>query len=199
MPALEAQLTSFENAHTQVLSISIDSSPVHANFGSSLGGISYPMLSDFHPKGAMAQSYGTYLEDKGFTDRATVIVDAQGIVRHASSIGQRDMSELAKICQEIDAAYGEGLPARPQPPGLPSNAIVYVRDQCAASRSVLLAKTNLGLSDVSVRNVSQDPSALAELEAISGGKVAPILLADGKVVAESADIVSFLAAATSSL
>ena len=40
-----------------------------------LGGISIPLLSDFHLKGAVASLYGVYLEEAGITDRATVIVD----------------------------------------------------------------------------------------------------------------------------
>jgi len=54
-------LPRFRAAHTQVLGVSVDSIHCHANWGVSLGGISFPLLSDFVPKGNMAASYGAYL------------------------------------------------------------------------------------------------------------------------------------------
>jgi alkyl hydroperoxide reductase subunit AhpC len=39
------------------------------------------LLSDFHPKGAMAQAYGAYIEERGHANRSVVIVDAEGTVR----------------------------------------------------------------------------------------------------------------------
>ena len=66
-----------------------------------MGGVSLPLLADFHPKGAVAQAYGLYLPEKGITDRATVIIDADGTIRHISSVtpaGQRDMQALLGEC-----------------------------------------------------------------------------------------------------
>jgi len=73
----------FNAVDTQVLGVSVDSKHSHKNWAESLGGVSYPLLQDFHPKGSMATSYGTYLEDKGFTTRSTVIVDKQGLVQYS--------------------------------------------------------------------------------------------------------------------
>ena len=174
--------------------MSIDSAPVHANFGSSLGGISYPLLADFHPKGALAKSLGVYLEAMGFTDRATVIIDANGIVRHASSTGKRDMDAVAKLCEDIDSAYEGELPASGATEGLPSDATVYVRDNCQPSRNVLLARTNLHLDGLVVKNVSQSADEMAALNALSGAETAPVLVAGGEVLADSAKIVDYLAA-----
>lgn len=68
------------------MGVSIDSRFCHDNWAKSCGGISFPLLQDFHPKGEMAKKYGVYLEDKGITDRATVIIDKQGVVRYANSV-----------------------------------------------------------------------------------------------------------------
>ena len=70
-------LKDFEQLGAQVLGISVDSVWTHAAFAKSLG-LSYPLLADFHPKGAVASKYGLYLEDKGLTARATVVIDRQG-------------------------------------------------------------------------------------------------------------------------
>ncbi len=87
-----------------MLGVSIDSIYCHKNWGNSLGGVTFPLLADFHPKGAMAQEYGAYLAEKGITDRATVIVDKNGVVRYAVSVtpaGQRNPKDLLAECQKI--------------------------------------------------------------------------------------------------
>ena len=95
-----------------MLGCSVDSRYCHKAWADSLGGISFPLLADFHPKGAVAQSFGVYLDDQGFCDRATVIYDKDGIVRYAHSVtpaGKRDLAELAAECERIDAEHGGGL------------------------------------------------------------------------------------------
>lgn len=72
---------------TQVLGISVDSKYCHKAWAESFGGIAFPLLADFHPKGAMARSYGLLLEDKGITDRATVLVGKDGKVLWSESVG----------------------------------------------------------------------------------------------------------------
>ena len=64
------------------MGISIDHIPALKAWSESLGGITYPMLSDFWPHGAVAQSYGVFKSDRGMTERAIVIVDTAGIVRY---------------------------------------------------------------------------------------------------------------------
>ena len=46
----------FNAADTQVLGISVDSKESHENWAKSLGGVSFPLLQDYHPKGAMSKS-----------------------------------------------------------------------------------------------------------------------------------------------
>ncbi len=43
---------------TQVLGLSVDSAPCLKAWAESLGGISYPLLSDFYPHGRFAELYG---------------------------------------------------------------------------------------------------------------------------------------------
>ncbi len=106
MPDIESRLSDFKAADTQVLGVSIDSRFCHENWATSLGGISFPLLADFHPKGAMTESYGLYLDDNGIADRATVIIDKQGIVRYANSVtpgGIRKSEDLLAECQKVNA------------------------------------------------------------------------------------------------
>jgi peroxiredoxin len=69
----------FEKAGTQVLGISVDSAWTHLAFAKQLH-LTYPLLADFQPRGAVAEKYGLFLADKGITARATVLVDKAGKV-----------------------------------------------------------------------------------------------------------------------
>ena len=195
---MEGLLSRFRSAHTQVLGVSVDSIYSHANWGSSMGGISFPLLSDFHPKGAMASSYGIYLADKGITDRATVIIDPKGIVRYAASVtpaGQRNIDELASLCELLDREFGGKMADFPNPNGFEPGGTLFVKNQCGASRAVLLARQNLHLENfLPVRNVSDDPDARAALLKIAGKDQAPCFVIGGDTLHDSKAIISHLVA-----
>lgn len=167
----------------------------HANWGASLGGISFPLLADFHPKGAVADSYGAYLSEAGITDRATVIIDAGGTVRYAESVtpsGQRDIEALLAECEKLDAAYDGPKEALPTG-SAPSGDRLFVKSNCGFSRRVALARTNLHLDDaVEVVNISDDAGAKSELEGLAGKTQAPCLVHEGQPTFESADIIEGL-------
>lgn len=82
MPAYEADKDRFEGYDAQVLGISVDSIPSHVAWAKSLGGITYDLLSDFHPKGEVAKSYGAWREADGITERALFIVDKEGKIAY---------------------------------------------------------------------------------------------------------------------
>jgi mycoredoxin-dependent peroxiredoxin len=69
----------FEQLKAQVLGISVDSVWSHKAYAEKMG-IHYPLLADFHPRGAVASRFGVYLEERGITGRAIAIVDRQGKV-----------------------------------------------------------------------------------------------------------------------
>jgi hypothetical protein len=203
VPAVEALLPRFRAAHTQVLGVSVDSVYCHANWARDLGGVSFPLLADFEPKGAVAERYGLYLAEPGIDDRATVIIDSSGIVRHASSVtpsGKRNIEELAALCEQIDREHGAGLEALPDPSGLAGDARLFVKSSCGFSRAVLIARDNLHLQEaLPVSNVSEESGALDELVKLAGKDQAPCLVAGGKVIQESADIVAHLVGASTDL
>lgn len=97
-------LKGFEKLNAQVLGLSVDSAWAHKAFAQQLG-VSYPLLADFHPRGEVAAKFGLYLDDKGITQRATVVIDKQGVVRyvHVNEIlQQRDNKEIEKALQQLD-------------------------------------------------------------------------------------------------
>lgn len=96
-------LKRFENLNAQVFGISVDNIWSHKAFAEKLQ-LRYPLLSDFHPKGAVASKYGLYLADMGITNRATVIIDKEGVVRYVQVYDvpqQRENSELLKVLEDL--------------------------------------------------------------------------------------------------
>ena len=67
--------------NSQVLAISCDPIFSKQAWGKQLGGISYPLVADFWPHGAVAIKYGVFNEKLGRSDRAIIIIDKQGIIR----------------------------------------------------------------------------------------------------------------------
>ena len=199
---MEALQERFLAANAQVLGVSVDSIYSHVNWAMSLGGISFPLLADFHPKGAVAAAYGLYLEDAGITDRATVIIDADGVVRHVSSVtpsGKRDIAELAALCEEINKAHENTLKSFPDPPGLEVDTVLFVRSNCMFSTNAVAALGNLHIDTIPVRNVSEDSAALADLEALAGKGQAPCLVVGKSAMHEAADIMKYFAERTTDI
>ncbi len=106
MVAFENDIARFEAANAQVLGVSVDSVPAHRVFAEQQGGLSFPLLADFHPKGALAQQYGVWLDEHGFSARAVFVIDKQGIIRW-SKVYERalpDNEEILSILGELGAA-----------------------------------------------------------------------------------------------
>ena len=89
-------LKQFESLGAQVLGISVDSAWTHAAFAKSLG-VTYPLLADFHPKGAVATAYGLYMGDKGISKRATVVIDKNGNVAFYKEQPMKEPRQLEEL------------------------------------------------------------------------------------------------------
>jgi len=103
MQAFEADIAKFASVDTQVLGMSVDSVPCKKAWAESLGVKSFPMLADFWPHGAVAESYGI-LREEGFSERATFIIDKEGVIRYKEvhPIGQLpDFEEILEVLKSI--------------------------------------------------------------------------------------------------
>jgi peroxiredoxin len=93
----------FQGLGVQIFGISVDSIWSHKAFAEKLG-LKYPLLSDFHPKGKVATRYGLYIKNLGITNRATVIVGQDGIVKYVNIyeiLQQRDNQELIQVLKNL--------------------------------------------------------------------------------------------------
>jgi peroxiredoxin len=71
------EMKQFEKLDAQLLGLSVDSVWTHKAFAEKMG-IGYPLLADFHPKGAVAEKFGMYNPERGMTGRAIAIIDKAG-------------------------------------------------------------------------------------------------------------------------
>lgn len=101
---MDADWARFEAVDTRVLGISVDGPDTNGAWAKSLGIENVLLLSDFWPHGAVAQSYGV-LREQGYNERATFIVDKEGIVRfkHIYALNELPNNEdLLAVLQEIN-------------------------------------------------------------------------------------------------
>ena len=87
----------FQEINTQVLSISTDPSPSQKAFSMSLGNISYPLLSDFHPKGKISKLNKVFNYNNGTAKRAIIIINKNGIIKFKKiylDISELDMEQI---------------------------------------------------------------------------------------------------------
>ncbi len=105
-------LDRFDGVQTQVLGLSVDSVPTLKAWADSLGGITYPLLSDFYPHGRVAKMYGV-LRPEGYSERATIIIDKEGKVRYAivHPIDQQpDVESLFNVLMNLEPYGSSTLP-----------------------------------------------------------------------------------------
>ena len=63
------------------MGVSTDSKYANGARAKAIGGVSFPLLSDFNPHGAVTRAYGV-LHAGGMPERAIFIIDKDGIVRY---------------------------------------------------------------------------------------------------------------------
>ncbi|SDK34112.1 Peroxiredoxin [Lentzea albidocapillata subsp. violacea] len=102
---LRDELATYEDENVQVLGVSVDS-PFALKAWANQEGYQFPLLSDFWPHGAVAQSYGVFNEAVGMALRGTFLVDVSGVVRFAevNAPGQaRDQDAWKKAVASLKA------------------------------------------------------------------------------------------------
>lgn len=190
MPSYELDLFKFEGYNTQVLGISIDHVPCLKAWAESLGGISYPLLSDFWPHGAVADKYGVFRSD-GRSERALFVVDKKGIVRYVDVHDiddQPDNEEVFKVLRQLepDAAIADKKQEpKPEPAkagSKPQSVTLYCRPGCIDCRLArrFLERSGVAYTDVNVR---AEPEAEARVREWTGGPlISPVFDIDGTIV-----------------
>ncbi len=100
MPVYEREAERFRTHNVQVVGVSTDSRFANAAWAQKLGGITYPLLSDFYPHGAVAEKYGVLLP-QGMSARAIFVIDTGGTVRYIDVHELREQPDETVLFDEL--------------------------------------------------------------------------------------------------
>jgi len=101
MKALEETRDEFTRANAIALGISVDAVPAKHAWAKELGIKHTQLLSDFWPHGAVADSYGIFRKEGGFSERAVVIIDEEGIVVFSKVYPMSEVPDMGEILEEL--------------------------------------------------------------------------------------------------
>ena len=96
----------FEGKGAQVLGLSCDPVPALKVWAASMGGVGYPLLSDFNPHGKASQALGIYNAEGGFPLRSVVVIDPQGVVRAKHVYPSGVLPAVDEVMQELVGLQG---------------------------------------------------------------------------------------------
>lgn len=77
---LRDNLSLFSDKSVEVLGVSVDSKASLRAFAEEEG-YQFNLLADFWPHGAVAKEYGVFVPEKGYANRASFLIDINGIIR----------------------------------------------------------------------------------------------------------------------
>ncbi len=179
-------MASFGQLDAQVLGISVDSVPCLQAWAESLGGISYPLLSDFWPHGAISRLYGV-MREEGYSERALFLLDRQGIIRYMDIHAIDQQPDNAVALEEIrrmDPEAARQPAAQPdEAPALPTGGVVmYCTRWCPDCRMGRRWLEQRGIPYTEV-DVNANPEAAAQVRRWANGKlVTPTYDINGTIV-----------------
>lgn len=79
-----------------MVGVSVDSVPCNEAWAKSLGGLTYPLASDFWPHGAMLKAYGV-LQADGKAERAVLAVGADGTLEYVNVYAADELPEPDEV------------------------------------------------------------------------------------------------------
>lgn len=103
---LRDNLNLFKTNGVELIGVSVDSKASLRAWAEQQG-YDFTLLADFWPHGAVAKEYGVFLEEKGFANRATFVIDIKGVIRASFITAPGD----ARSIEEYRSALDEVLPA----------------------------------------------------------------------------------------
>jgi len=177
---------------TQVLGLSVDSIPGLQAWAESLGGITYPLLSDFYPHGEIAQRYGVLRSD-GRSERAIFVINKRGIIRYVDVHDiddQPDNEELFRVLEAVEPypievstsrETSKETAAEPEPEP-EADVVMYCTPWCPACRKARAYLNESGVEFVEV-DITRNREAAKRLRNWTGGyETTPTFRVKGEII-----------------
>jgi glutaredoxin len=175
----------------QVLGLSVDSVPCLKAWADSLGGITYPLLSDFYPHGEVAQAYGV-LRSEGYTERAIFVIDRQGVIRYVDVHdidSQPDNEEIFKVLAELEPEAAEQQAAKAtaavsEQPRPAARVVMYCTSWCPGCRRARTYLEEHGIDYIEI-DIGRDPAAAQRVRQWAGGnQTTPTFDVNGTIIVD---------------
>ncbi|WP_247826319.1 redoxin domain-containing protein [Arthrobacter antioxidans] len=103
---LRDNLEMFDAAGVTLVAVSVDHKYTLRAFADA-NDISFDLLADFWPHGAITRAYGAFDEEQGYAERISYVLDGAGVVRAvvSSAHGQgRPIADYAHALSSVEAA-----------------------------------------------------------------------------------------------
>lgn len=101
MKSLESNLAEFDQYNVIPLGMSIDSHPCKNAWAKELGISQVKLLADFWPHGEIANKYGLFREQEGFSERANVLIDEDGKVLWVKIYAIPELPDITELFSQI--------------------------------------------------------------------------------------------------
>jgi peroxiredoxin (alkyl hydroperoxide reductase subunit C) len=100
-PGYNIAKTFFDKNDAILIGISVDNIPTLYAWTKEMGGLWFPVLSDFYPHGAVAKKYGI-LRSSGVSERALFVIDKKGIIRYIDVHNINERPRLEVLVRELE-------------------------------------------------------------------------------------------------
>ena len=174
--------------NVQVLGLSIDHIPVLKAWAESIGGISYPLISDFWPHGAVAKEYGVFREHEGRSERAIFIIDKEGIVQYVDIHDIDDQPDNQVLFEEIRQIQPDQKPVKAAAPKKEEldleGVVLFCNKWCPGCRRARIWLENNAI-DYQEYDVTRNQAAARQVKEWTGGNLTtPTFYINGEIVVD---------------
>jgi mycoredoxin-dependent peroxiredoxin len=66
-----------------------------------LGGLPFPLLSDYWPHGAIGKAYGVFNDERGMDKRSAFLVDEKGVIRFVKVYEPGTIPESKDLLEQL--------------------------------------------------------------------------------------------------
>jgi alkyl hydroperoxide reductase subunit AhpC len=99
---VNSRIGEFRQRNAEVFGVSMDSVHTNRAYAASMGGLDYPLLSDWKPHGALTRELGIEFAEFGCPSRSTVIIGPDGTIRDIATNPIGEDRDFAQVLAKLD-------------------------------------------------------------------------------------------------
>jgi len=103
MQDLEKSKERLDKLGAVALGFSVDSVPCKRAWAKDIGVEATSLLADFWPHGGVANAYGIFREADGFSERAVLILDGEGVIRFRKVYPIGELPDIEEVLRAVES------------------------------------------------------------------------------------------------